>query len=500
MLIKSGCGTIPIQHEHFGSIALSRESQEHLTQSDMLKNKHVAIIGAGPSGLAAAKQLCKQGIKTTVYERSKHVGGLARSFTLWGKVVDLGPHRFFTKSNKVIQFWNEVLGDDVIKVNRKTRIFYRGKFISYPLRLIDTCKALGTLESIRCVLSYLNRSSALADRADKESLETWLISRFGKRLYEHFFEGYNFKLWGVGCNYIEADFAAQRIRGLSLPQAIKSSLGFRGDAKRTLADEFEYPIHGAGMLYEKVTESLTKQGIEVLLGNGIKELRFSHSNGAVALLLEDGSEHVFDHVISSMPLNQLVSAVADAPGEVIKASSELRYRNSILVYLKVDKDHLFDDQWIYVHDTRIQLGRITNFRNWLTGDYAEGEGTILCCEYWCEFGGSLWSLSDNELIALAKTDLDVAGFADGTLVSNGHVERIPKSYPMYFRGYKKRVETISKWIDKLPNVTAIGRSGTHSYNNQDHSILMGILAAENISQMAHHEIWNVNSDSEYQEA
>lgn len=460
----------------------------------------VAVIGGGPAGLSAAYALLKKDCVPTVFESSPYVGGMSRSIDLWGHKVDLGPHRFFTKSTKVINLWREILGNNVVHVSRKTRIFFNEKYINYPLGISNVCRNLGFIESLRCVFSYLHCCKRNSANLNDASLETWLIAKFGRRLYEHFFETYNAKLWGVGCDQIEAEFAGQRIRGLSLPEAIKSAIGFKSRAKRTLADSFEYPVDGAGMFYNLMADGIINRGGIILRDSRVKRVRLIDEERCVELTTQNGKTIRFDHVISTMPLSNLVDAIGTATDTVKNAASSLRYRNSVIVYLKVECRDIFEDQWIYVHDRNILSGRITNFRNWLPDSYNENEGTILCCEYWCDNDDEFWSFNNDRLIETASRDLRNTGLVGDAKISAGHVERIPKSYPMYTLGYRDKVSVISSWLEGIPRVTAIGRAGAHMYNNQDHSILMGILAVENICDSADNQLWSINSDNAYQES
>jgi protoporphyrinogen oxidase len=461
--------------------------------------KQVAIIGGGPAGLSAAYSLIKEGWNPTIFEASSYVGGMSRSFELWGHPVDFGPHRFFSKSPEVLSLWKEILGRDILTIKRKTRIYFDGKYIDYPLSFTNVCKRLGVFESIRCVLSYL--SSRNKDFKTKNiNLQEWLVFNFGKRLYKHFFEEYNKKLWGVSCDHIAADFASQRIRGLSLPEAVKSAIGMKSRAKRTLSDSFEYPNSGSGLLYNRMALRIMEAGGVIQLDSKINKIEHLENENKIVVTAKNGFSKKFDHLISTMPLSSLVNCLKDTPEEVIEAASNLQYRNTIIAYLKVEADALFDDQWIYVHDYKVNCGRITNFRNWLNSDYKEGEGTILCCEYWCSDNDQLWLSDDDSIIKMASDDIKQTGLIGNSRISNGHVEKVRRSYPMYLKGYKENLLKISKWLNSFDKITAIGRSGAHMYNNQDHSILMGILSSQNICKGADHNLWDFNKDNKYQES
>lgn len=457
----------------------------------------VAIIGAGPAGLTTAYQLSKvSGIDLTVYEASAQVGGLSRSLDLWGERVDLGPHRFFSSDRRVNELWLEVVQKDYVIIDRLTRIFYKDRYFHYPLKAFDALKKLGIFEAARCVLSY--GQEKLSPTPLNGSFENWVVHRFGRRLFEIFFKAYSEKLWGISCQDLDADFAAQRIKKLSLWEAVKNAINEgRRNQHKTLVDQFAYPKGGSGMVYERMAEAIQANGGKVHLNRPVQKA-IMQDGQIKGLELEDGSVEEYDHVVSTMPLSLLVSRMLEAPPEIKAAANALRFRNTILVYLEVEGAEHFPDNWLYVHSPNLEMGRITNFSNWLPN--AERKNSILTLEYWCYPEEARWQEEDDSLIALAEREIVETGLVAKAQIKQGMVYRIPKCYPVYEKGYKNHLGPIESFLKSIPNLSVIGRYGAFKYNNQDHSILMGLFAAENIISNQKHDLWGINTDYEsYQE-
>jgi protoporphyrinogen oxidase len=395
--------------------------------------------------------------------------------------------------------WLEVAGSDYAMVNRLTRIYYNNRYFYYPLRPFDALSNLGTWEALSCVISYLKEK--VVPTPFDETFETWTTRRFGKRLYEIFFKTYSERLWGIPCNELDADFAAQRIKKLSLYGAIVNAMrGGRGNRHKTLVDRFAYPHGGTGAFYKRMAEAFGRNSGNLHLNSRVKAV-IQEGGKITGIEREDGSRSECDAVVSSMPLSLLVERLAEVPDPVRNAARALRYRNTILVYLEVAGTSLFPDQWLYIHSADIRAGRITNFRNWHPSLHGEENSSVLCFEYWCNSEDETWRAPDQSLIDLAAKELKLTKLGGQRPVKNGFVSRISRSYPIYFRGYKDVLRPIEAYLASIAGLYAVGRYGSYKYNNQDHSILMGLLAAENILTGAGHDLWSINTDYEdYQEA
>jgi protoporphyrinogen oxidase len=460
----------------------------------------VGIIGAGPAGITAAYQLSKAGAQVELFEAGEHVGGLSRTIDLWGQKVDLGPHRFFSTDHRVNDVWLDVVGPDYRMVDRLTRIYYQSRFFHYPLKPANALWNMGIGKAVACLASYLNeriRPSFSADQAD--TFESWVVGRFGRQLFEMFFKSYSEKLWGIPCDQLDADFAAQRIKKFSLGEAIKAALGIGAGKHKTLVDQFAYPTGGTGMVYERMAERIALEGGGVHLNAPVRRL-IHHHKQVRGLELADGHIEPFDHVISTMPLTLLVRGLGDLPPAVEHGVNQLRFRNTILVYLNVASTELFKDQWLYIHSPELGMGRVTNFRNWVPELHGDCKTSILALEYWCYDADPLWREPDEMLIERAAREIRATGLIGSAHVLTGHVHRIRRCYPVYSAGYKQHLQPVIDHVRQYQNLQVIGRYGAFKYNNQDHSILMGVLAAENILDGREHDLWAVNTDSEYQEA
>lgn len=454
----------------------------------------VAVIGAGPAGLSAAYNLAQRGLKVDLFEAGDSVGGLARSLELWGHRVDLGPHRFFSSDLRVNRLWLEVVGGDYRMVRRRTRILTQGRFFHYPLRLGNVLANLGPLESLRCLFSYVAqvwRRHPLPD-----TFEGWVVQHFGWRLYEIFFKTYSEKLWGLAGCELDSDFAIQRIKKLSFASAIQAALrGGQNLSTRTLVNEFAYPLRGTGMVYERMADRIQEIGGSVKLRSPVTRVLLTEGK-ARGLVIRDQIVSDYDHLVSTMPLTMLVEGL-DAPEAVKSASRALLFRNTILIFLKVDSADLFPDNWLYVHSPALKLGRVTNFRNWVPELCQNQPGSVLSLEYWCNDQDALWSAPREELSLLARSELQATGLLKGATVEGDHVVRLPRCYPVYSRGYRRQIKTIRSFLSGIDGLSVIGRYGSFKYNNQDHSLLMGLLAAQNICDGAEHDLWEINSDTEY---
>lgn len=453
-----------------------------------------AIIGAGPAGLSCGLELARAGVDVTIYEALPQIGGMCRSIDLWGMRADLGPHRFFSMDKKVNNFWMEPIKEDFVLVDRLTRIFYNKKFFQYPIKPFDAFSKLGIAESIHCGASYI--ASQFSVQNDEKTFAQWVSKRFGKRLYEIFFKSYSEKLWGIPCDELDASFAAQRIKGLNLYEAIKSAFTGAKTKHKTLVEQFAYPVMGASQPYEKMAAEISERGGKIKLTTNANGLEVK-SDG-ICLYTDEGNK-AFDHVVSTMPLTDVIEGCSTFDQSVRDAASRLKYRNTILVYLLVNAKKVFQDNWIYVHAPFLKTGRITNFRNWSAKMIENSSKTILAMEYWANDDDPLWLASDKELGDLAAREMAETALVCAEDIEDAHIIRLHRSYPVYASGYEKHLAVLQKAIDLIPGLTCIGRNGSFKYNNQDHSILMGLLASENIVGKSDHNLWRINTDYDYQE-
>jgi protoporphyrinogen oxidase len=481
----------------------------------------VVVIGAGPAGLTAAYELTKHDVSSTVLEADDMVGGISRTVERDGWRFDLGGHRFFTKVQPVEELWHEILPDeDFLQRPRMSRIYYGGKFFDYPLKASNALTNLGIGEAVLCVLSYFwarldgaARKAIGRPRGDT-SLEDWITARFGRRLYKHFFKTYNEKLWGVSASQIQADWAAQRIKNMSLwnagvnavLDALPSWMSFLKKKKATdvtsLIEEFQYPKYGPGMMWEVCRDKVEAAGSKVLMETKAVKIRHEDDR-AVAVVAEHAgvqTEYPCTEVISSMPMSQLLMAMdPPPPADVLAAARDLRYRDFLTVALVVPDEGIFPDNWIYIHAPEVKVGRIQNFGSWSPYLVKEGR-TCLGLEYFVFEGDEFWTMSDADLVALATTELGQIGLVPASAVEAGYVVRVPKAYPFYDERYKANVKRMRDWLaDCAPNVHPVGRNGMHRYNNQDHSMYTAMLTVENIVAGTVYDVWEVNVEEEYHE-
>ena len=473
----------------------------------------VAIIGAGPAGLTAAYLLTQQGYKVTVIEKDeRYVGGISRTVEHEGFRFDIGGHRFFSKSKEVVDLWNEILPDDFIQRPRMSRIYYEGKFYSYPLRAFEALFNLGIWRSSLCMASYA-WAKAFPNKTVR-SFEDWTVNQFGHKLYSIFFKTYTEKVWGMPCDEMSADWAAQRIKGLSLGAAVldglKRSLGLNkkpndGMETKTLLETFRYPRQGPGMMWEAARDKVIAGGNHVLMGHSFKQLTQDQGTGRWKMQASkaDGSIVTIDaaHVISSAPMRELAARIHPLPASFGEASA-LRYRDFLTVALMIRSEDLFPDNWIYIHDSKVQVGRVQNFRSWSPEMVPDPSLACVGLEYFCFEGDGLWASSDADLVALATKELAQLGLTKAEDVVGGAVVRQEKAYPVYDDDYAANVETMRAELEsRYPTLHMVGRNGMHRYNNQDHAMMTAMLTVRNIVAGERvYDIWGVNEDAEYHES
>jgi protoporphyrinogen oxidase len=461
----------------------------------------VIVVGAGPAGLTAAYELGKAGVPATVLEASKVVGGISQTVERDGWRFDIGGHRFFTKVPEVEALWHEILpAEEFLLRPRMSRIYYRGKLFDYPLKASNALGNLGVLEAIKCVLSYV--MVRIRPPKDQSNFEGWVAARFGWRLYRIFFKTYTEKVWGVDATEIQADWAAQRIKNLSLFSAVVNALLPKRNQKdiASLIEEFQYPMYGPGQMWQRARDHVQSMGGTVTMETPVTKIQ-RDDEGATAVVTANGERHDAAHVVSSMPISALVRVMdPPAPAEVQAAADDLRYRDFLTVALVVPESFSFPDNWIYIHDPSVKVGRIQNFGSWSPYLVKDGR-TCLGLEYFVNEGDDVWTLPDEELVSLAQKEITKLGLVTGDVFEAGYVVRMPKAYPVYDEHYKRNVDVIRAWIaEAVPNVHPVGRNGMHRYNNADHSMLTAMLTAQNIlGATPPHDIWEVNVEEDYHE-
>ena len=463
----------------------------------------ILVIGAGPAGLTAALELSRKGSRCTVLEKDDHsVGGLARTVEYKGFRFDIGGHRFFTKSQEIENLWHQILADeDFIKVNRKSRIYYKGKFYDYPLKPVNALVNLGLVESTLCCASYLYR--LLHPREPERSFQDWVVNRFGDRLFSIFFQSYTEKVWGMKCSEISSDWAAQRIKGLSLAKAIVNAVSNRQTPSpvRTLTGDFYYPRLGPGMMWERTRGLVESLGGRVILDRRVTCIEVKGPQ-SFKVSCKTSAEKVYEYeasgVINTMALRDFIRALQPPPPKaILTAANRLRYRDFLTVALVVRKSDCFPDNWIYVHDPSVKVARIQNYKNWSREMVRDPNISVLGLEYFCSQHCHLWNMSNEDLLALARKEIEDLELAEAESVIDGKVVRVKKAYPVYDQSYRGYVTEIREWLKEHANLWTIGRNGMHRYNNQDHSMMTGILAARNILGLGSEDPWMVGQDAEY---
>jgi protoporphyrinogen oxidase len=474
----------------------------------------VCVIGAGPAGLTAAYCLTKERRSVLVLEKDPvYVGGISRTVSYKGFSFDIGGHRFFSKSKEVVDLWREILPDDFIERPRLSRIYYDGKFYSYPLRAFEALANLGVFTSAACMLSYA--WAKVSPISKPQSFHDWVRNQFGERLFRMFFKTYTEKVWGMSCDEISADWAAQRIKGLDLRVAVMNALtrslkprrtgaASGGPVVKTLIESFQYPRKGPGMMWEAAAAKIAARGGRVLMGRDMRRLTYDAARRLwrIDVVTVDGKEESFTarHVISSAPVRELTEKISPLPISLFHAR-RLRYRDFLTVALMVKKADLFPDNWIYIHDPAVKVGRIQNFGSWSPEMVPPGM-SCLGLEYFCFEGDGLWTSADADLIALAARECAKVGLLAQTDVVDACVVRQPKAYPVYDEDYRQNVDMIRLDLERTyPTLHLVGRNGMHKYNNQDHAMMTAMLTARNIVAGGRlYDVWNVNEDAEYHEA
>jgi protoporphyrinogen oxidase len=475
---------------------MSRERDEKNKNAE----RQFVVIGAGPAGLTAAYELTKHGYRPTVLEQTDKIGGLSRTESYKGYYFDMGGHRFFTKAKEVEKLWWEILGEEFILRPRLSRIYYNKKFFYYPLKAVNALLGLGIWQAILIMLSYIRWQ--IFPHKQEETFEQWVTNRFGKRLFEIFFKTYTEKVWGISTSELKAEWAAQRIKDLSLRTALTSMFIKPGTKIKTLIEEFHYPRRGPGMLWEAAARAIETRGGIVAMNADVVRVHREGKRVCSVVVAANGTGEETIHgtdFISSMPVSEFVKRMSPVPSDVLHAAQKLHYRDFLTVCLIVDKPELFPDNWIYIHSPEVKVGRIQNFKNWSPEMVPDVNKTSLGLEYFCTEGDETWTMADADLIELGKREIEKIGLAKSADVQDGVVCRVPKAYPVYDSDYREYLGTVRQFVDGLENVQTIGRNGLHRYNNQDHAMLTGMYAVRNLVLGERNDLWNVNTDQEYHE-
>jgi len=464
---------------------------------------NIAIIGTGPAGLGCAYELSKAGQRCLVIEKEDACGGLCRTIDYHGYSFDIGGHRFLSKSEEINQLWHDVMGQDFLTVSRLSRIYYKKRYFNYPLSFLNTLWNLGLFESGICFVSCC-QGKFLKKEIDS-TFEGWIVNRFGRRLFEIFFKTYTEKVWAVDPKNISADWAKQRIRGLSLRVAIQKAIfGFKKNAPKTLSEKFLYPGSGAGEFYVRMKDQSVKRDAQFMFGKTVTRIR--HNNHKITSLELQGLQGTKEelpagYLFSSMPLSLLVQALDPLPGkEVVEAANRLRFRSLLTVNIILDKEKVFPDQWLYIHSPEVKLGRIQNYKNWSSRLVADSNKTSLGLEYFCDENDKFWNMNDVDLIDYALNELEKIGIVSRRYLISGFVLRCPNAYPVYSLEYKDNVKIIRSYLSEFSNFQTIGRAGLFRYDNSDHAMLTGLYAARNFLGKANYDIWALNTDEAYLES
>jgi protoporphyrinogen oxidase len=465
-----------------------------------MPDRTVVVIGGGPAGLTAGYELTKFDLRPVVLEAQPIVGGLASTQTYKGFYFDMGGHRFFTKAEAVRKMWDEVLGGQFLLRPRLSRIYYNGKFFYYPLRPLNALRGLGVVQSLLVLLSYFWWQ--LFPSRQENTFAEWVTNRFGRRLFRTFFETYTEKVWGISCTELKAEWAAQRIKDLSLKSALLSMFVKPQKTIKSLIEEFHYPRLGPGMMWNAVKAEIEQRQGTVRLNSEVVRINRTGRRIDSVVVKSDGREELMpgDDFISSMPVTELIKRLdPPAPPEVLAAAHHLKYRDFLTVVLIVNKAHIFDDNWIYIHDPQVKVGRIQNFKNWSPDMVPDPGKTSLGLEYFCTEGDAVWVMPDRDLIEQGKREVERISLARAADIEDGCVVRVPKAYPVYDADYRDYLATVRQFVDGLENLQTIGRNGLHRYNNQDHAMLTGMLAVRNTMLGQRNDLWSVNTDQEYHE-
>ncbi len=464
------------------------------------------ILGAGPAGLGAALELTKNGIRNVVIiDRNRTAGGLSRTEIFDDVRFDLGPHRFFTKNAEINKLWHDILGSDFRPVDRLTRIYYKNKYFNYPIKAFDALSKLGPFQALQALFSFAH--AQIGEQREPDNFEAWITQKFGRKLYETFFKTYTEKVWGIPCHQIGAEWAAQRIKDLDLFQVIKKALSPGSSKKiKTLVEQFDFPVLGAGQMYERMCDQVMEKGVTVMMNSRVLSFNRQDTNiESIEVINNDGNRERIsaEYFFTSIPIT-LFFEMMDPPesDDILKSVNALYFRDHITVNLLVDGDDLFPDQWIYIHTPDVKTARVANYNNFSKQMTSRKNKSALSAEYFVFQNEDLWKETDDNLKVFAIEELAYLKLLHKSSVENSWIVRETETYPTYYIGFQEHYENLKSRLDQFQNLQPIGRGGMYKYNNQDHSILSGILAARNYLKFpgTPYNLWSINIDAEYHES
>ncbi|MCP4694238.1 MAG: NAD(P)-binding protein [Desulfobacterales bacterium] len=470
------------------------------------KSYECCVLGGGPAGLAAALELTGNGVTNIlVIDRNENVGGLSRTEVYDGSRFDIGPHRFFSKSPEINNLWRDTLGSDFKPVDRTTRICYKNAYFNYPIKLLDVLTKMGPGESFQAMLSFV--AAKLNKKREAVTFEDWITDKFGRKLFETFFKTYTEKVWGIPCNQIGAEWAAQRIKGLDVIEVLRNALFGMGRRQvKTLVEQFDYPVNGAGQMYEAMCDKVAARGADIMLNtrvvginqkdDAVESIDVAHSDGQRERITAN-------RFFSSIPLTHVFDMLSPAePDSISRAVEALYYRDHITVNLLVEGADLFPDQWIYIHSPEVQTARLANYNNFSRRMAGSENKTGLSVEYFVFQHEDLWKQPDEALKILAVEELERLKLLKKSAVEKAWVVRETECYPTYYLGFQEHYDLLKSRLGRFTNLVQIGRGGLYKYNNQDHSIMSGLLAARNYLKLpgSPYNLWEINVDAEYHES
>ncbi|MFZ5802788.1 MAG: FAD-dependent oxidoreductase [Candidatus Omnitrophota bacterium] len=444
--------------------------------------KKTVVMGAGPAGLTCAYELARQQAQVSVIDEQAEPGGLCRTLRRKSYLFDIGGHRFLTHHPEILALWEKFLGEDLLRVPRSSKILFEGKTFEYPLSFLNALSGLGIPESLTCLLSYF--ASKRARHIDESNFEGWMVKRFGRRLFQIFFESYTEKVWGIPCASISSDWARQRIQDLTLETMIRRAfLPRKPSGFKTLTREFLYPRLGPGQFFQRLHQETARLGAAFHLQCRVEKIHTGNTGiEGISVRDHEGQEAFIpgDFFFSSIPISEFIRMMEpQAPADIVQASARLHFRSLIAVYLIFNIRDLFPEHWLYIHSPEVKLGRIQNYKNWSPAMVPNFAQTSLGLEYFVDEGDALWKTDNQALLQMGLDELEHLGFKVKKHFVDGFVVRVPNTYPVYGPGYQEILDELRRYMENFKNIQLMGRSGLFRYGNLDSAMMMGLRAARN---------------------